>query len=169
MAQLTLLYIRNERQVLVPIKAIIGKVVINNSDQLKSYLPLLVEWDKVVGEEIGRHTTIIGFARGILKVAVDSATWATELSGMKNQLLRKIQADLREFPISEILFSVSQLPEGPDERESPMHQDRELSILSEVELDEIRESTRTIKNESLRNLTIRVTALNCEINKSRQP
>jgi len=154
--------------VLVSIKTLLGRPTIGNLNHPQGYLTLLNNWSTVVGSEIDRHTTIVGLDRQTLRVVVDSATWATELSGMKNQILQKISRDVRECPVRDILFSVSQSPEESGNIMTPAGRRHKNESLSEVELDLIKKSARWIKNKNLRDLTVKVTALNYENNKRRR-
>ncbi len=51
-------------------------------------------WNSVVGQRIARHAEVLNIQGGILTVKTSSPVWAQELSFMKHELLRKLNAAL---------------------------------------------------------------------------
>ena len=50
------------------------------------------EWPRVVGPNIASHTRAVRFQQGILEVEVEGSAWMQELSLLKPQLIRKMNA-----------------------------------------------------------------------------
>lgn len=62
-------------------------------------------WDQVVGEGIAMHSTVVGFADGILTIRAESTVWATQLTYLIPQLSRTIRQRLGSLDIQEIRVS----------------------------------------------------------------
>jgi len=74
---------------------------------------LWTAWRETVGDEIGQHTQVSGFRRGVLEVAVDSSALMSEIQFHRKALLRDIRSQGRDPFISQISF-VLQPPKGYD-------------------------------------------------------
>lgn len=61
-------------------------------------------WDEVVGEKISRHTTPEKVAYGKLYIKVDSPVWRSELVYTKDQILKKLNNQLKGAKIKEIVL-----------------------------------------------------------------
>lgn len=61
-------------------------------------------WDEVVGEKIARHTTPEKVAYGKLYIKVDSPVWRSELVYTKDQILKKLNNQLKGAKIKEIVL-----------------------------------------------------------------
>lgn len=59
-------------------------------------------WDQVVGSGIAMHSTVAGFADGVLTIRAESAVWATQLTYMLPQLTSTIRDRLKGLDIGEI-------------------------------------------------------------------
>lgn len=61
-------------------------------------------WKEIVGEEISNKTEANVIKDGILFVSCYSSSWATELSFMKEQIIKKINKRLKENVVKDIYF-----------------------------------------------------------------
>ena len=59
-------------------------------------------WDQVVGPQIAQHSTVSGFAHGVLIIGTSSPTWTTQLTYMIPQLTDAICKRLDALDIQEI-------------------------------------------------------------------
>ena len=62
-------------------------------------------WEKVVGERIAGVTEPRSIKKGILKVKVSNQAWRQELVYLKDDIVKKLNDDLEERFVSDIVFS----------------------------------------------------------------
>lgn len=71
---------------------------------------IALEWERVVGERIARHSKPVGVRGRTLLVNVDSSVWLAELDRFfKDAMLEKIRAELGEKPIRDIRFRIGEI------------------------------------------------------------
>ena len=63
-------------------------------------------WPKAVGPDIAQHTRALSLERGILRIAVDSPVWMTQLIYLKPQLMRKLAGMAKKRTIRDIRFGL---------------------------------------------------------------
>lgn len=63
-------------------------------------------WNSVVGQRIARHAQVLNVQGGILTVRTSSPVWAQELSFMKDELLKKLNAALPGAGFQDLRFVV---------------------------------------------------------------
>jgi predicted nucleic acid-binding Zn ribbon protein len=90
------------------ISTILGRVIKDNRlGQGLKEATLKMEWERLVGKEVARHTIPDFLKKGILMVGVDSSTWAYELSNhLKGLIIQKINEGLGEAVVKDIHFKV---------------------------------------------------------------
>ena len=59
-------------------------------------------WEEVVGPAIAEHAEPTSLRKGLLKIRTDSASWATELAYMKEQVMSAANALLGEGTVSDV-------------------------------------------------------------------
>ena len=67
-------------------------------------------WKDVVGEEIARHSEILGLNDGVLWVRVEGSVWAQELTLLKGQIREKLELRLGEGTIQDVRFHSGSKP-----------------------------------------------------------
>lgn len=127
-------------------------------------------WPNLVGPQISNNTTVISVKGGVVKIAVTSSTWATELSAIKQDLVFRINTTLEssKCSVSDILFYVDNRDtQADDQTLELMNNTRviEKVPLDDQEITAIEESVSCIQNEHLRELAIKVTTSDLEIKK----
>ena len=75
----------------------------NVSEKLRAY-QVVGEWEKIVGEAIGRNTEISRIENGILYVKVATSAWRNELVFMKPSILKKIRENYPDSGVQDIFF-----------------------------------------------------------------
>ncbi len=75
----------------------------NVSEKLRAY-QVVAEWEKIVGEAIGRNTEISRIENGILYVKVATSAWRNELVFMKPSILKKIRDGYPDSGVQDIFF-----------------------------------------------------------------
>ena len=65
---------------------------------------LLTVWDNIVDERIRKHTQAIKIRQRVLYVAASSATWAQQLTFLKNELINKFNQQAGSEVIRDIRF-----------------------------------------------------------------
>lgn len=73
------------------------------------------QWKTLVGEATAAHTwpTRIKFHK--LHVLVDSSVWLHQLTYLKRSLLEKIQSEMTELSVDDIIFRIGEIPDCPEE------------------------------------------------------
>lgn len=66
------------------------------------------EWSELVGPEIARVSTPVGFDRAILFVEVRSSAWLMELQMMERRLLARLNAGRRRGKFEKIIFRLAE-------------------------------------------------------------
>ena len=61
-------------------------------------------WDKIVGENISKHTTPEKVSYGKIYIKVDSPSWRSELSFRKDEILKKLNKKLKNAKIKDIVL-----------------------------------------------------------------
>lgn len=68
------------------------------------------EWKDLVGPQVSRVATPMGFDRGTLFVEVRSSAWLMELEMMERRILARINAGRRRGKFDKIIFRLSREP-----------------------------------------------------------
>lgn len=73
------------------------------------------QWKRLVGEAMASHTwpTRIKFHK--LHVIVDNSVWLHQLTYLKPTLVEKIQAEMKDLTLEDIIFRIGEIPECPEE------------------------------------------------------
>lgn len=61
-------------------------------------------WNRVVGERVGKQTEAVKIRNRVLYVSTSSAAWAQELSFLKNEFIKKFNAEAGKEAIQDIRF-----------------------------------------------------------------
>lgn len=75
-------------------------------------------WAVVAGEEIARHTHILGLRQGELSIGVDSNVWATELTALSEKLRCALNSQIGQETVRHMRFTVSKKVGAEQQRES---------------------------------------------------
>jgi predicted nucleic acid-binding Zn ribbon protein len=59
-------------------------------------------WEQAVGNRIASHAVPCAFREGVLTLTVDSAPWMQQLTYLKQELIRKVNSELRQEMVKEI-------------------------------------------------------------------
>jgi len=62
-------------------------------------------WPELMGPEIAGHTRVVKVDAGLLVVSVDSPVWRQELHYQKDTFIAKLNQELEEEIISDIMFT----------------------------------------------------------------
>ena len=86
----------------------IGKVLdsLGLSEQLAQYKAVSV-WEKVAGAQTSKHTRAYSIDKGMLLVYVDSHVWIRELTFLKADIIRRLNAELGADTVKDIRFSLA--------------------------------------------------------------
>jgi predicted nucleic acid-binding Zn ribbon protein len=69
---------------------------------------ILDEWSAIVGERIAGVTKVKGLDGDALFVEVRSSAWLMELSMLKGEVLKRVNARLGESPVERIVFVLAE-------------------------------------------------------------
>jgi predicted nucleic acid-binding Zn ribbon protein len=97
----------------VPIGEVLGKLLRKlGLERRTREARIALEWERVVGDTIARHSKPAGVRGKTLLVNVDSSVWLAELNRyFKDAMIEKIQAELGETRISDIRFRIGEIGE----------------------------------------------------------
>lgn len=79
---------------------------------------VLTQWTQIVGDDLASHVVPESFEQGILILAAESTTWATQVRLMLPQLRKNIDAAVGTGVVSDIRI---QGPKGPSWKSGPRH------------------------------------------------
>lgn len=113
------------------------------------------QWKALVGEVVAAHTWPARIKFRKLHVAVDNSVWLHQLLYLKATLLEKIQAQMEELQLEDIIFRIGEIPE-PREDDVDEHVDQ-ASVSPDARMT-AREYTRSVTDDELRNSLARVIA-----------
>lgn len=65
---------------------------------------MVPEWENLVGPGIAAVTVPVRISEGTLFVQVKTSAWMTELTLMKSELIRRLNAGKREGRIEQLVF-----------------------------------------------------------------
>lgn len=127
-------------------------------------------WTSVAGPHIAEHTDVRGLRSGELLVAVDSPSWATELSAMAEELRRRVNQEIGKDLVTAIRFTVSQRVEHRAEesraRKASGRRYGGLRVepkpLSEAERAAVERSVESIRDPGLREAALSATLRDLE-------
>lgn len=95
----------------VPIGEVLGRLLKKlGLEKRTRQARIALEWGRVVGETIARHSKPVGVRGKTLLVNVDSSVWLAELDRyFKDAMLAKIRDELGETRIGEIRFRIGEI------------------------------------------------------------
>ncbi len=73
------------------------------SEKLRSY-EVVGEWEKIVGDTIGKNTEIVRIENGTLYVQAKNGAWRNELIFVKPAILKKIRENYPTSGVENIFF-----------------------------------------------------------------
>ena len=73
---------------------------------------VVVEWRRIVGDEIADHAEALRFQRGVLWVAVSSSNWTQHITFLKPRLLEALRRELPGVRITDIRCVVRSARDG---------------------------------------------------------
>ena len=68
----------------------------------KAQLPVM--WEQAVGPRVAEVSTPIRMENGKLFVRVANSAWRQELSLMRQEILRQVQSQMNDGPVTELVF-----------------------------------------------------------------
>lgn len=77
--------------------------------KLKEQLAV-ASWARIVGRDVASKTTPLSVSNGILYIAVDSPSWACEISFLKEHIIRQLNEIVKEEVIRDIRSEVARKP-----------------------------------------------------------
>ena len=104
-------------------------------------------WEQAVGNRIASHAVPAAFRDGTLTLTVDSAPWMQQLNYLKQELITKVNGELREEMVKEIYMKAGRV-KAPAPPAAPWVQKRRQ--LSAEELAWITEQSDSVTDPELR-------------------
>lgn len=114
--------------------------------RLKEY-SILKSWSVCVGESIAKKCSPERLVEGVLHCSVVSAPWITELTYQKKDIAARVNRELGEPLVKDIIFRLGPVTQPPLPLKKRVTHAREVSG---VELAEIERTASVIKDEELR-------------------
>ncbi|QJW46282.1 DUF721 domain-containing protein [bacterium BFN5] len=121
----------------------------------------LLNWPKIVGEEIAAHAAPTSVQRGIMVVAVNNSVWCHHLSTMKEEMIHKLNTFIGEKQIIDIRFQAGYLRkyqnnEQDEENFETINQKIRMIKLDEVELKQAVVLANQATEDSLQKKVLRI-------------
>lgn len=110
-------------------------------------------WPVCVGEGVARRSTPGRLVGGVLYCKVASPAWMTELTYQKKEISARINRELGEPVVKDIIFRLGTVPVPPPVRQETVVIAKEISAEA---LGEIERAASVIKDAGLRELLKRV-------------
>lgn len=108
-------------------------------------------WPKTVGVNIAKRTRPLKLAGKTLYVTVATSTWMEELKYMKEDIIKKINTELRKETIKDIIFRLGKVAEITDSNPHPAVRNPQHSRqLTQKEIDNIDKLASLIKDNELK-------------------
>ncbi|NMC81226.1 MAG: DUF721 domain-containing protein [Armatimonadetes bacterium] len=92
-------------------------------------------WERVVGETVAAATRAESIRDGVLWVVTKSSAWSHELSMMREELVKRLNAELGSEVVTDIRFSVKRLPKRETRKESVVAPPRALTEEEQAEVE----------------------------------
>jgi hypothetical protein len=133
-------------------------------------------WADTVGSEIANHTHVEGIRSGQLCVAVDSATWATELTAMGSHLQERINEVLGQDAVRSMRFTVSREVDNDRQQEARDAETRrkygdervEPCPLDATEMERVEAMFADIRDDRLKTAALRAAVRDLEWKKGQK-
>jgi hypothetical protein len=133
-------------------------------------------WRESIPPEIARHTLGVSMRDGELSVAVDSSTWAAELSALSEQLRENIEQAAGKGAVRSIRFTVSRRVQMARDEQRDREELDELYkpedvapvALSPQERAQIEHAAEQIDDEELRQAFVEAMVTDMELDKGRK-
>jgi predicted nucleic acid-binding Zn ribbon protein len=119
--------------------------------RLREYRVLRL-WPAVVGGDIVKKTKPVRFISGKLYVTVSSSPWMSELMHLKMNIKDKLNRELSEDAVDDIVFRLGKVSEGDKKHITP---DTDHP-LSQDDVAFVKETVSGIKDDELRSMLARV-------------
>ena len=104
-------------------------------------------WEQAVGSRIASHARPSAFRDGALTLTVDSAPWMQQLTYLKQELIAKVNGELREEMVKEIYMKAGPVKPAAPAAAPWVQKRRELSA---EELAWIKEQALSVEDPDLR-------------------
>lgn len=115
-------------------------------------------WQKAVGMNIAKRTRLLKVTGKTLYVTAATSMWMEELKYIKQDIIKKINDELGETAVEEIVFRLGSIIE-PENQKSELKNPEHKYPLSQKQIDDIDKLVSRIKDEELRK-TIRMAIIN---------
>ena len=116
---------------------------------------ILVNWDKIVGNNISENCFPVSIDKGILKLKVKNSVWSHHLMMMKKEVIQKINSYIGENLVKDIFFSAGYYKEKKkylieDNTDNFIENSIQPIILNEFEIGEIKKNTKKLKDKKIK-------------------
>lgn len=111
------------------------------------------QWEKTVGSVIAQHACPLSLRGKRLFLAVDSPAWMQQLSLLKPEIIRKVNAALGKEAVKEITLNIGEVSRAENKQSSHLSgravlsvEDRERieSCLAEIKDPEVKQAVRRV-------------------------
>ena len=72
------------------------------------------QWGEIAGTFVASHTWPTRIRFHTLYVAVENSVWLHQLTYLKATLLEKIQSEMKEITLQDIIFRIGDIPKSPE-------------------------------------------------------
>ncbi|MEH3034179.1 MAG: DciA family protein [Aeromicrobium erythreum] len=102
---------RTSREDPTDLASVLGEVVRERGwDEQLAAQRVFTDWASIVGEEVAQHSTVEGYADGIVAVRTTSTAWATQLRLLAPRIVAKLNAELGDGSVLRVEVRGPQAP-----------------------------------------------------------
>ena len=116
---------------------------------------VLFNWGKIVGEKVAENSYPTSIDKGILKLRVKNSAWSHHLMMMKKEIINNINTYINDNLVKDVFLNAGYYEEKKKYLYGENIDDAENKItpalLDETEILEVKERTKKIKNNQIKN------------------
>ncbi|MBI3754531.1 MAG: DUF721 domain-containing protein [Deltaproteobacteria bacterium] len=110
-------------------------------------------WPKAVGPGIAKRARPLKLSGKILSVTVDTSAWMEELKYLKEDIIKKINDELKERTVEDIVFRLGKIPEKDNATPHPaIRPSQSQRQLTQKEINAIDRLVSPIRDDELREI-----------------
>ena len=138
----------------------------NTPKAVANWFRVLSVWPKIAGINIAKRARPLKIAGKTLYLTVETSAWMEELKYIKGDIIKKINEELQDTAVEDIVFRLGKITHAPTRRpnSNPLAGNVHTTQLSQKEMDNIDRLVIPVKDEGLKE-TIRraIIANKCQI------
>ncbi len=117
------------------------------------------QWEAIAGTFVAAHTWPTRIKFHTLHVAVENSVWLHQLTYLKATLLKKIQSDIKDVTLQDIIFRIGDIPKSPQPGAAPAGAEEADALqVSPAARQTAADCTQVVQDKALRDSLTQVIA-----------